>query len=291
MQRVKCFSETKFIDSDTCPRDKELLTKMTDACSRTAKAVKKSYDNYGVSWYTWTEDLKAPNTACHAALTGLNKHTKFLLDAICWRGGAYRTDGPGEGPLTAPPFEFSKKFLDWAHSPDSIWSEVLDRCVVLEGEEGEVLARLFLNPAKTPMAPMNHFLITSGRFITEWPNMSATATKLYAAYPNMRAALWYGHNFTQDGVRRPVLGGHKGFTGLSGKVPKAFFGDKTGIDQTPLANKTSAIFVNSQYMENTRKFPECKTMDEFIEAWKTIEGPPKPKVLGKKPVTRKKVTK
>lgn len=300
MQKVTCFSQVQFVGSDTCPRDEAFLKKMTAAAVKATQASKGTND-YGVSWYCWKQDLIAPNTACHAALVGLSKDSQFLVDAVMWRGSNPRVDtwqGNADSSVIAQKAKsFGNQFLQWAHSEDSIWAACLDRCAVLVDDDGVVLARLFLDPTNTPLTTMNHFLITSGRFITEWPLMATAAAKYYELHPDFRAALWYAHNGNIDGTKiAPTGTGHKGFQGDLSGVPGVFFGNTKGISKSTLAKGSpSTIYVNREFRDNVVPWKKQPTnRAEFIEQWKllspvTVEAPAK--VPAKKKIAGKRVVK
>jgi roadblock/LC7 domain-containing protein len=252
MQRVTCFSQVKFEDTDTCPRDKKWLERLT-------KFVHKGNNFPDVSWFTYKE---APlddslSTICHAPMAAMRATHKFLVNANCY---AYRERYNKD---IAP---FIKYYFDWIIDPEkSLWPEIQHRLVILEDDKGKQLGQLWLDPSHMSIVPLVHFVIAGPRFVTEHYEFAQSAAKAYEALGDMRAAFWAGCNY-RDGKLYTMARGHVGLNNNSLHIPLCLLG-KPKVPQHSLLERGASIYVNQCYNHPSVAFKLPDTLDKFIEVW------------------------
>lgn len=259
MQTVKCFSEIKFKDGDTCSQDQAWLKKVTEKSLKT--------DDAQVSFFTWRDDLTCAGSACHYNLMSLRNTAKFYLNRIQWNG--YKLGGNNKAGRCSE--AFAEEFLTWAHSKDSLWAEIMNRAVLLVNDVGKPMATLFLRPADDPIIPLCHFSITAGRTITEWPNIAKEVEACYEEFPDFRAALWWGYTMIPKGAYGSDW--HKGFDASKAGIPKALLTDKPFVTQTTMnEGKNGTINVNKEY--STPIVPYTKvptTIGEYAKQYELLK--------------------
>jgi hypothetical protein len=255
MQRVTCFSQVKFEETDTCPRDKEWLRRLTEF-------VHKGNKNYDVSWFTFKETplTDSLSTVCHAPMQSMRATHKFLVNANCY---AYRLTNLPE--LDA----FVKSYLDWIIDPEkSLWPEIHHRLVILEDDKGKQLGQLWLDPSHMPIVPLVHFVIAGPRFVTEHSEFAKSAAKVYESLGDMRAAFWAGCNY-MEGKLYTMARGHVGINNNASHIPTCLL-RKPKVPQHLLLEKPASIYVNQHYNQPSVAFKLPDTLDKFIEVWPTF---------------------